>query len=370
MTGVGRVPVCRWLPAWLVTAACAALAACGVGTAVAAPPRDGQATAATTDARNSESPGKDRTTATRPGTQPVSKPGVRTKTIRRAAPRKAAWDRATLGVFRDDAFTELVGARPDFNAVASQPAAGAGGPVVGNAAAAGTGFRWSTLVSEETLTDEVKDMKALLAQAVASPSAFKGGGYEKARDGFSAVALAFGVIAAYDQEIRWQKDAAAIRDLFARVGFNCKVGTDQSFGEAKLRVADLGELLDGTPPTARADRDEDFRWSQVAARPALMSRLEAADERLGAAISSAGGFEKALEQLRHDAEIVAAIGEAIRQPDYEYHDDQSYLGHAAAMRDAAVRARDAVKKKDYDAARSAVGDLKKSCDSCHGDFRG
>jgi cytochrome c556 len=101
-----------------------------------------------------------------------------------------------------------------------------------------------------------------------------------------------------------------------------------------------------------------------------MSRLEAADERLGAAISSAGGFEKALEQLRHDAEIVAAIAEAIRQPDYEYHDDQSYLGHAAAMRDAAVRARDAVKKKDYEAARSAVGDLKKSCDSCHGDFRG
>jgi len=291
------------------------------------------------------------------------------KEVRRAKPPAAVWDRSTLGTFRDDAFAELVGERPDFAAVAATsaggPAATAGGP-----AAVPTGFRWSTLVSEETLTDEIKDLKGLLTKAVASASTFKGGGYDQARDAFSTTALAFAVIAAYDQDIRWQKDAAAIRDLFARVGFNCKVGTDQSFAEAKLRVADLGELLDGNPPAARADRDEDFKWSQVAGRSALMSRLQAADERLGAAISSASGFEKLLDQVRHDAEIVAAIGEAIRQPDYEYHDDAGYLGHAASMRDAAIRARDAAKKKDYEAARSAIGDLKKSCDSCHGDYRG
>ena len=292
------------------------------------------------------------------------------KEVRRAKPPSTVWDKSTAGTFRDDAFAELVGDRPDFAAAAMKPTTGPGDGAAGTAAAPATGFRWSMLVSEETLTDEIKDMKATLSQAVASPSAFKGGGYDTAREAFSAVALAFGVIAVYDQEIRWQKDAAAVRDLFARVGFNCKVGTDQSFAESKLRVTDLGELLDGNPPAARADREEDFRWSQVAGRPALMSRLEAADERLGAAIASAGAFDKAVEQLRHEAEIVAAIGEAIRQPDYEYHDDATYLGHAAAMRDAAVRARDAVQKKDYDAARSAVGDLKKSCDSCHGDYRG
>lgn len=296
------------------------------------------------------------------------RPGA--KQIRRAKPPATTWDRATLGPFRDDAFTELVGPRPDFAAVASRSPEGPDGAGGGDATAAPGGFRWSTLISEETLTDEVKDAKAVLAQAVASPSAFKGGGYDAAREGFSAVALAFGVIAAYDQPIRWHKEAAAVRDLFARVGFNCKVGTDQSFAEAKLRVADLGELLDGTPPAARAERDgDDFRWSRVAGRPALMARLDVADERLGAAIASSGGFEKAAEQLRHDAEIVAAIGEAIRQPDFEHHDDQAYVGHAAAMRDAAVRARDAARKKDYEAARSAIGDLKKSCDSCHGDFR-
>jgi cytochrome c556 len=39
------------------------------------------------------------------------------------------------------------------------------------------------------------------------------------------------------------------------------------------------------------------------------------------------------------------------------------------MRDAALRARDAARKQDYEAARAAVGEMKKSCDTCHGDYR-
>ena len=225
------------------------------------------------------------------------------------------------------------------------------------------------MVSEETLTDEIKDMKSVLVGAVASQSDFKGGGYDKAREAFSAVALAFGVIAAYDQEIRWKKDAETARDLFARVGSNCKVGTDQSFNESKLRVVDLESLLDGIAPSARPDREDDFRWSQVAGRPALMSRLELADATLAAAGAAKADFDKAVDRVLRDAEIVAVIGEVIQQADYEYFDDDTYRGYASAMRDAALRVRSAAQKKDYEAARAALGELKKSCDSCHGDYR-
>jgi hypothetical protein len=248
-------------------------------------------------------------------------------------------------------------------------ASGAGQADVATTPAAGGGFKWSTMVSEETLTDEIKDMKAVLVGAVASQSDFKGGGYDKAREAFSAVALAFGVIAAYDQEIRWKKDADRVRDLFARVGFNCKVGTEQSFNESKIRVVDLEALLEGTVPTARADREDDFRWSQAAGRPALMSRLESADATLAAASASKSDFDKAVDRVLRDAEIVAVIGEVIQQPDYEYHDDDTYRGYASAMRDAALRVRSAAQKKDYEAARAALGELKKSCDACHGDYR-
>jgi len=287
------------------------------------------------------------------------------KPVKRSAPPTGAWDKGTAGTFFDDAFATLDGPRPAF---ASRSAA----PVAAQAAAtapAEGGFRWSTLVSEGTLTDEIKDMKAVVAAATARPADFKGGGYEQAREAFSSIALAFAVIAAYDQDVRWKKDAERARDLFARVGFNCKVGTDQSLAESKLGLADLEALLDGGAPERQADRDDDFRWSQVAGRPALMTRLEAAEAGVGTGIASKAEFDRRIAALVHDAEMVAAIGEAIQQPDFEYHDDDTYRGYAAAMRDAALQLRAACDEKNYESARAAAGALKKSCDACHGDYR-
>jgi len=73
--------------------------------------------------------------------------------------------------------------------------------------------------------------------------------------------------------------------------------------------------------------------------------------------------------VRHEAEVVAAIGEVIGQPDFEYHDDDSYLEFSRGMRDAAVRVREACQKKDYDAARSAAGGISKACSGCHESYR-
>ena len=289
--------------------------------------------------------------------------------VRRAARPASGWDKATAGTFFDDAFGSLQGGRPAFSAASRAVVNSPSGPQAAAASSSADGFKWSALISEGTLTDEIKDVKAVLAAATARPSDFKGGGYDRAREGFSVVALAFGVIAAYDQDIRWKKDAATARDLFARVGVNCKVGTDQSHAESKARLEDLGAVLDGGRPESKADRDEDFRWSQVAARPALMNRLETAEHVIAAGMASRGDFDRAIDRIRHDAEIVAMIGEAIQQPDFEYHDDDSYRGYAGAMRDAAARIREACEKKDYEAARAAASELKKSCDACPGDYR-
>jgi hypothetical protein len=294
--------------------------------------------------------------------------------VRRSRPPEAAWSKATTGAFFDDAFASLQGPRPTFDASARPAAAVAavGGAAGGSEPAGGGGeggFKWSALVSGDTLIDEIKEMQERVTPVVATPSTFKGGGYNEAQRAFSVIALAFGVIAAHDEDVRWKKDAAAARDLFARAGVNCKVGTDQSFKESQLRVEDLKAMMDGNSPEGKPDREDDFRWNQVSGRPPLMMRLEAAEKLLGAATASQGDFTKQLDVVLHEAEMVAAIGEVIRQPDFEYHDDDSYLGYAGSMRDAAVRIREACLKKDYDTARTAVGEISKSCNDCHGDYR-
>lgn len=288
--------------------------------------------------------------------------------VRRATPPSGPWERSVEGTFFADAFTTLVGPRPDFTG----PPGGGGGPSAagGPTRPQGDGFRWSGLVSEDTLSDEIKEMRDVLVEACATPSAFKGGGYDKARKAFSAVALAFGVVADYDGDIRWKKDATVARDLFARAGFNCKVGTDQSFAEAKARIEDLDRMLQGSSPESRPEREEDFAWSQVAGRPALMSRLEAAQASLRPAAASAADFKRNVEAALHAAEVVAVIGEVIQRRDYEYHDDQTYVGYSAEMRDAAAALRQACRDGNYDAARDAAGRIEKSCNACHGDYRG
>ena len=288
---------------------------------------------------------------------------------RRARPPAAAWEKATAGAFFDDAFTRLQGPRPAFDA-AARP----GGAVVtagggSEPAAPEGGFKWSALVSGDTLTDEIKEMQERVVPVVNTPSTFKGGGYNEAQQAFSVIALAFGLIAVHDEEVRWKKDAVTARDLFARAGVNCKVGTDQSFKESQVRVEDLQAMMDGNAPGGKPDREDDFRWSQVSGRPPMMKRLEAAEKLLGAATASQGEFTKQLDAILHEAEMVAAMGEVIRQPDFEYHDDDSYLGHAASMRDAAVRIREACLKKDYETARAAVAEISKSCNDCHGEYR-
>jgi len=286
----------------------------------------------------------------------------------------ATIDKGTATAFFDDAFSTLEDERPDFAAIGRPQVVTAAGTGAGAGSAGGTnanaqGFAWSRLIGGDALVDEIKEQKAAVATAVASVSDFKGGGYDEARVAYGSIALCFGVIAAYDGDVRWKNDAETARDLFARVGANCKVGTQQSFDESKARLADLESLLDGSGIETRTDREEDFRWNMVAGRPALMTRLEAADERTAAATSSKDDFSRQVEAFLHEVEIVAAIGEVIQRPDYEYHDDETYRGHATRMRDAAVRAREAAGKNDYDAARTAVGELKKSCDACHGEYR-
>ena len=65
---------------------------------------------------------------------------------------------------------------------------------------------------------------------------------------FSVLAALFAVAAEYDGDVRWKDAAAALRDVFARAGHNCKVGTDQTFQEATQRKQDLADLISGNRP--------------------------------------------------------------------------------------------------------------------------
>jgi hypothetical protein len=304
-----------------------------------------------------------RAQAQRPG------PKASRRAAKLAPPPK--WDQSVLETFSTDARQRLgperVGdepaASPDAAAKATAPQGGS------SKTQPAPGSHWSALISAATLEDEVKAQVQPVSAAVQTPTGFKGGAYKVAREDFTLLAALFGVIGQYDGDVRWQKDAASLRDLFARAGFNCKVGTDNSFNEAKLRSQDLTELIRGGAVETRK-ADDEFQWPAVANRPPLMKRMERSlRERLGPWTAGKGEFSKNRDAIVHEAELLALLARIIRAEGYEYADDASYRDYVDQLERQCVEILEAAKNGELPKAQSAASQMNKTCDACHGDFR-
>ena len=279
------------------------------------------------------------------------------------------WSRDVLDLFFDDARDALQGLRPDYSsfrpATSDGPLNNATRPVEVE-----TTSRWTDLIAAETIETEIKRLAILIDSDVTTPGLFKGGGHRKCRQHFSTLAVLFAIVGQYDGEVRWQQPAPAFRDLFARAGYNCKAGTDQSFREATQRKQDLTDLIRGDrPEVPKAEPQTD--WSQVADRPPLMRRMELAHQgRLTKWLASRDEFSRNRLAIRHEAQLLAVLGEIIRQEGFDYWDDETYNHIALELSQAAKDLSAAVDNTNYAAARDAGARATKACSGCHEDYRG
>lgn len=275
---------------------------------------------------------------------------------RRARPPK--FSKSIRDAFFADAREKLVGPRPT-------PAASGPAPVAPMPAPPSTGAGWSKWIAAEVVEDEIIRQQIKLAKTVQNSIRFKVEDFQKARDHLSVLAVMFAIVAEYDGRIRWQPQAAAVRDLVSRAGFNCKVGTDGSYQEAKTRSEDLQTLVRGGP-LQLPDPAADVAWSKVADRAPLMRRLERAQpQTIVPLTANAREFERNADTLAHEAQLIAALAEVITREGYEFADDETYLEYARAMQAQALSLRDAAQQNNYEQARQAAGELSKACRNCH-----
>ncbi len=283
--------------------------------------------------------------------------------------RPPEWPRDVREVFFDDAREHLVGNRPDYQAA---PSAVASAASLGGSATPQTGkenYAWSNLVEADVLETEIKRQLAPLQPIVATPSAFKGGGYREGRDRFTWLATLFSIAALHDEPVRWQDSADGLAQLYARAGFNCKVGTDQSFRESQLRVQDLADLVRGGRPDVPTPQP-DVGWDRRADRSPLMRQMEVSlGERISPNASDGRALKANAEDLRHEAQLMAMLAEVIAQPGFDYADEETYSTYANQLRDASVALTQAVDLESFQAARTAIGEMQKACSNCHDEWR-
>jgi hypothetical protein len=232
-----------------------------------------------------------------------------------------------------------------------------------------SGANWDQWVRPETLQDEITAQVTALGATVKTPTAFKSGGFRAARVSLSMLATLFSVLAEYPGEVRFKAQAAELVPVIARAGFNCKVGSDPAYREAKLRAEDLNSLVRGGRVEVPAGlQTED--WENAADRAPLMTRMEQAQrERLGAMAGSAEALEKSQNELLVEAEILALLAQVIQSPRYEFAEEESYQQAAQALQQSAQQLTDAIRAKNLDQVQSSLRQINKSCDACHADFR-
>ena len=124
--------------------------------------------------------------------------GQTTKSVRPRRARVPPSANFPDDIFFKDAFREaLIGPRPALLG-RSQPTVVASSKPEQASPLGGSTYRWSAIVSAETLEDEVKALQMSVDALVTTPARFSSGGFSDVRREFSELAMLFAVIGEYD----------------------------------------------------------------------------------------------------------------------------------------------------------------------------
>jgi hypothetical protein len=282
--------------------------------------------------------------------------------------RPPKWSRDVLDTFFEDARDALEGERPDYGAANGAPGTEA---AAADAATPLDQVAWSQLITADALETEIKRAAKALEVSVTTPSAFKGGGFRDARRELSELAVLFAVAAQWNGDVRWKDSATGQRDVFARSAANSKVGSDATYREVEARKQELADLIRGARPQVPKAAAAIEDWTQVAARPPLMQRLNVAhQERLLRWLADEKIFEKSQDEIRHEAQVVALLASVIHRPSYEFSDDETFVGYASELQQAASDVAAATEMNNFDQARDALNRATNVCANCHDGYRG
>nr|WP_236696505.1 cytochrome c [Rhodopirellula islandica] len=287
----------------------------------------------------------------------------------RARPPKFDADEVSRVFFADPA-TAFRGERPSLANLrdAGAEKAMAQAEAAAEESSAG-GSKWASLVSPLSLEDEIKRIKLRYDSVITTPGAFNGGGYQDARLNLSVLATLFAVVADHKEDVRWKSDAHTARDVMARTARNSAAGSTQVYNEAKLRKADLQDLVSGASITATQTSEKVNEWHMIADRSPLMEYAEQLLDTLGDHTRDAATTQENLDAVKRESELLAMLGEVLIQEGMDDFDDPDYAELSRAMTTNSSSVVSAIERQDWDGVRASVGDVTQSCAACHEQYR-
>jgi hypothetical protein len=92
-------------------------------------------------------------------------------------------------------------------------------------------------------------------------------------------------------------------------------------------------------------------------------------ERITKWLANSAEFKTHRSDMRHEAQLVAAIAQIIGREGFEYWDDEQYARFSQELRGAAAEVSAAIEHDNFEQAQQAANRMTKSCTDCHEAFR-
>ena len=272
------------------------------------------------------------------------------------------------GIYFENIFRDgLVGAQPELDksppAVTQPPALSA----LENEPAAGSST-WARLINAEVIEDEIKRSVTRLSSDVATPSKYQSD-YLSARQSFSMLSFWFAVIYEYQDTVRWSQHASSMQPAMARAAANSRVSSEQSFQYARARLEALQQLLRGETPAQVEPPAEAIDWPYAVGRSPIMIRMQECFDELKPLVADASGFRRARDEVEHQSQVLAALSQALMQPDMDDADESDYTKHARGMINDALALLQAARLDQYEDAEKSVKRIERRCSNCHEEWR-
>ena len=101
-----------------------------------------------------------------------------------------------------------------------------------------------------------------------------------------------------------------------------------------------------------------------------MKRLEQSQQdRLSVYLASEAEFTKQKDRLIREAQLVTVMGHVLAAENMVDADDEDYADYCRRLEEAAAAIVEAARQGNYEQARQAEGEIRKSCSECHELYR-
>jgi len=227
---------------------------------------------------------------------------------------------------------------------------------------------WEELIRGDDLQEEVKQIRLSMKQAFQSVQRYNGNYQQLQIDGSVLAALAM-VAKSHPESLTWKPKGDQVRDLAAKLAA-AATGLGRSYYEPAQKLYEpLDQLLSGNAPGNLPPPEEKARLDEFAPRGKLMRRLQRSEDFLKANGGNEASFRSEIEQMRHEALIVALLGRVTADHAYDLADQPEYETQSKALIQAGKDAAAAAEKMDFAAFIEARDRMTKACNACHLDFR-